>query len=309
MNENRALAVLLVLLAAAAAWSSFRGEVVVGGPDPLTTMPSARVERFRYQSATSTVVAERRADHWWMEVDRKATNEAFVPDQRFEEALETLTPLRPRRALGAMSPEQLSAFELEPPKIVLHFEGPSGTESVQVGDRTQVGQKDGYARRPGAEEVFIVDLAEIDSFNNAFGYRRRRLRSEGLEEVAAATVRWAEGEARARHRNRGQAKDRFWASDSEPDTRDKKLEKFMDELERLRIRAYPEPEPELTDDQALLTVTWLDDRDEPLDTMRLWKLDGPERTQWFARSDASVRTVTVVSSTARKVADAFERLR
>ncbi len=308
MNENRILGVALVVLAAVAAWSSFRGEVSVGGPEPLTTLQAGRVKNFRYYSTTSTVVAERRGEHWWMEVDRKATSESFVANQQFEKALDAMTPMRPLRSLGVMDLARRRDFELEPPRIVLEFEGPSGEERVQVGDRTQVGQKDGYARRPGGEEVFIVDLAEIDKFNNAFGFRRRRLRNQGLGEVASAVVQWSDGEVRARQRNRDDAKNRFWASEAQPDEKDEALTELLEVLERLRIRAYPDPEPELDAEEAWLTVRWVDAKDQPLDTLHVWRVDSPEGTEWFARSNASVRTVGVADSKARKLAAAVERL-
>ncbi|MEM1022680.1 MAG: DUF4340 domain-containing protein [Myxococcota bacterium] len=308
MREVWVLAFALVLLAAAAAWSSFRGEVVVQPLEPLTSLSAERVDRLSFFSSTSTVVAERREDHWWMVVERKAVGRHFVASDAFEESLSVLTPVRPRRSLGVIGADKRAAFEIEPPKSVLVLEGGDDRQEVEIGDRTQVGQKDGYARRPGEEEIFIIDLAELDRLGNAAAFRRRNLRSAPLEEVASASIEWSEGAARARQRNRRTPRERFWATEASPDDKNDALHAFLEEAERLRIQKYPDPAPTLDDDEALMSLSWFDEEGEVLDTARVWKITEDDKNTWYVKSQFSIRPGEIVRAAGRELLDGLGRL-
>ncbi len=294
MNEVKILSLTLVglLIAAYLSWTKEDAPIVSDRVTILDIKP-AKISGIHLYTTTQTVAVSFRKDsagerYPWFELQTRGKKRRFAGNDKFEGFLKSFAPFEALRSLG----KKLSAEELEQTKL----DKPKRKLEIKLGDKTKVydvggqpsGSRDHYVKPQGGDEVYLVaskTLSDLKFPEERF--MQRKLRKKPLKEVEKVVISADGATKTGLQRNRLSPKDAFWALDSAPDEKNETLGNYIDKLDKLSVVEYPEDTKIIEKATLILDVNWLDDRDKPLGSIKLYREGEGKKANFYAVSPAT----------------------
>jgi hypothetical protein len=309
MKEVKILTVVLVVLLSTAYWSSSKDENtrVVDSVTIFETDASA-IRGLRLVTRTQTIALSFRRDagdgsYPWFRIETKTSTRGFVANDKVDKLLKKYADFEAIRSLGSdFDAQQLAKFKFDSPLRKLTIALKSGDRNFELGGRTH-GARDHYLRAVGRREIFLVakkTIADLES--PASQLMQRKIIEVSMQDVASVVIKAAKESKTVLRQNRLSTKDAFWASEAKPDERSETLGNYLDKALKLTARKYGTAETKLPSGTLLFEMSWRDESDKPLQTLRLFKSDG-KRLSYTAQSEATRVPVEV----SRSIAEQLER--
>ncbi len=246
----------------------------------------------------------------WVVIERhpergEGSRERFAATDAIDQVLEQLAPLRARRSLGELGPEQLAEIGLDEPEGTLTLRCGDREESFTIGGRAY-GSGDRYAR--AGDAVYLIGDERLEPIESAeLRLMERRLHTFEWTEIAAVEVDAFERHKRLLQRNRLDEASAQWVDAERPDTRNELFGNWLGAYPRLRVQRYLEGEPgsDLEGDApaptSVMRLTFEGEGGEELGRLELSRVDASPAA-YYARTETTRGWVRVPPS----VAQAFE---
>lgn len=232
----------------------------------------------------------------------------FLGNQKFEDTLKLLAPLRAMRGLGEIKKERYEQFGFD--KIDTRFRMECGGRKIEleVGGRT-FGAGDRYTRDAKTKQSYLVSGQLLTDLESArYKFMQNDLNTSPMTEVDQAIVKAAGKERKLVQRNRSGGTDARWVDAATPDKRNELFNTWFQRLSRLKVRAYlpagAEPgsdlQVEATGTTPVVSIEYALEG-KPKGKIEIVRVDTKKEALFYARSDATKRWVSVYDSLAKQV--------
>lgn len=280
------------------------------GPDALTRVELTGTEK----DITLELEREGRDRVAWITVTRRPeegapSSERFVGAASVRDWIRQVAPLRARRSLGELTPEQLGEVSLAEPegRLVVHCGGPPTT--FMLGGRSY-GSGDRYVRAERGGPVYLVAsdrLAPLESAEHRL--MERALHTFEWRDVVGLSLRAYGQDKRLQQHNRLDPQRSEWVDAASPERRDETYGNWLSRFPRLRVQRYLDPgaEPGSELDGARAPVervmrVELEGERGGLGFLELARVEASE-SAYYARSETTRSWVRVPSSVAQQIED------
>ncbi len=294
MNEVKVLSLTLVglLVATYLSWTKEDAPIVSDRVTILDAKPGM-IEGLHLYTTTQTVAVSFKKDsagerYPWFELETRGKKRRFAGNDKFESFLKSFAPFEALRSLGKnLSAEELKQTKLDKPKRKLELKLGSKTKVYDLGGRTS-GSRDHYLKPKSGSEVYLVASKTLSDLQFPEGrFMQRKLRKKAIKEVEKVVISAAGATKTGLQRNRLSPKDAFWALDSEPDEKNETLGNYVDKLDKLTAVEYLEDAKVIEKATLILAVNWLDDREKPLGSTKLYREGEGKKANFYAVSPAT----------------------
>jgi len=261
---------------------------------------------------------------WWVTVTRRPevpegqeqpaaepTVDEFVAGSvRLEEYLPKIAPLRALRSLGELDDETATEVKLGDEAGRFVYTCGERTTEYAIG-ATAFGSGDRYLREQDGNTAYLLAADAVRDLQSAEALlMQRELVAFEWPDVEALVLRADDREQKLLQRNRREPERAEWVDADEPDRRNELFGNWLDRFTQLRVQDYLEPgaqpgsdiEGESATVVPVLTIEFLEPRDEPAGTVELVRVDA-QPIRYYARSSATRAWVTVPRSIAQQVED------
>lgn len=228
---------------------------------------------------------------------RQVDPETFVSVSVAEKLVESLAPMRAKRAIGEVADDRAEAFGLDDPE---------GTLAIEIGDKRHEliigaaapGTGDRYVRYKKDNLVYVIDASIIRDLQGGSGRLSERQQHEfKIADVQRASI-ITDGDSRDVIRSGTEGR-RFWADPEAPDVNAETVGNWLTKVQRLRPIKFVDALPEGA--SRVVRVEYRDTK-ERLGFLELYAHSG-DKDEYFVLTDQLRLPATVAKTVGEQVQD------
>ncbi|MEM1029756.1 MAG: DUF4340 domain-containing protein [Myxococcota bacterium] len=225
----------------------------------------------------------------------------FVSVKVASTVMEKLAPLRAKRSIGDVAPDQAAAFGLEDPAGRLVIDVAGVKHAFALGSPTP-GAANRYVRYEKDNRVYVIDASVVRDLQGGAGrLAERQQHAWKMAEVDAITVTGGEGTSPRELIRSGPEGRRFWADASAPETNDETAGNWLGKVQRLRPVTYREQLP--AGAARVVRVAYRGEGGKQLGFLELHRADDGEAPTFFIVTEHTREPTEVATATAEQVRD------
>ncbi len=218
----------------------------------------------------------------------KVTKERFLSNDKMDELLKGLSPLKAVRVIGKVDAAALKDFfGDEGPKDKVTFKSTDGKEFSLFLGKKSYGSKNRFAMEAGAGgRVVLVEDSAFENLDRApQRMYERKLVSFELDDVTKAVVRAGDKTKSLSHLQRNKEGTLLWTDDEENAQPKPSYDSWMDKIAKLRLTGYAEPAEEETVKGLKPFLEVVFEKDGAVKDTLVFKKDAAEKPTYWIYSD------------------------